>query len=109
MTAHEKEKVIKYGYEKWKKRNYKECIIDLLYNFASIGLFGIPLLFYCSKIISIKWVGIAFLLFLNNLIFVPLYKITSYMDFHYTISVCSKSFTSSFDKVTITYSSNLIS
>lgn len=62
MTAHEKEKVIKYGYEKWKKRNYKECIIDLLYNFASIGLFGIPFLFYCSKIISVKWVGIAFLI-----------------------------------------------
>ena len=68
MTAHEKEQVIKYGYEKWKKRNYKECIIDLLYNFASIGLFGIPLLFYCSKIISIKWVGIAFLIIIMIMI-----------------------------------------
>ena len=34
----------------------------MLYNFASIGLFGIPFLFYCSKIISVKWVGIAFLI-----------------------------------------------
>lgn len=67
MTAHEKEKVIKYGYEKWKKRNYKECIIDLLYNFASIGLFGIPFLFYSSKIISVKWVGIAFLIIITIL------------------------------------------
>lgn len=50
MTAHEKEKVIKYGYEKWKKRNYKECIIDLLYNFASIGLFGIPFCFIVLRL-----------------------------------------------------------
>lgn len=64
MTAHEKEQIIKYGYKKYKKRNYKECIIDLLYNFASIGLFGIPFLFFASKIISIKWVGIAFLIIL---------------------------------------------
>lgn len=67
MTAYEKEKVIKYGYEKYKKRNYKECIIDLLYNFAYISLFGIPFLFYSSKIISVKWVigiGTAFLIIL---------------------------------------------
>lgn len=71
MTAHEKEKVIKYGYEKYKKRNYKECIIDLLYNFASIGLFGIPLCFFSSKIISVKWgirIGIAFLIIIMIMI-----------------------------------------
>lgn len=64
MTAHEKEQIIKYGYKKYKKWKYKECIIDLLYNFASIGLFGIPFLFFASKIISVKWVGIAFLIIL---------------------------------------------
>lgn len=39
----------------------------MLYNFASIGLFGIPFLFFASKIISIKWVGIAFLIIITIL------------------------------------------
>ena len=85
MTAHEKEKVIKYGYEKYKKRNYKECIIDLLYNFATIGLFGIPFLFYSSKIISVKWVGIAFLIILTILDIMDIIyykrKIKDYKDY----------------------------
>lgn len=56
MTAHEKEKVIKYGYEKWKKRCNKWCVIDLLCNFIFIGLIEISLLFFPSKISSVKWI-----------------------------------------------------
>ncbi len=88
MTAHEKEKVIKYGYEKYKKRNYKECIIDLLYNFASIGLFGIPFCFFSSKIISVKWgirIGIALLIIVTILDIMDIIyykrKIKDYKDY----------------------------
>lgn len=56
MTAREKEKVIKYGYEKWKKRCNRWCIIDLLCNFIAIGLVEIPFLFFFSKISSVKWI-----------------------------------------------------
>lgn len=60
----------KYGYEKYKKRNYKECIKDLLCNFIFIGLIEIPFLFFTSKIGFVKWVmgiGTALLIILTIL------------------------------------------
>ena len=68
MTAHEKEKVIKYGYEKWKKRNYKWFVINLLCNFTFIGLVEIPFLAFSSSISSVKWImGIEIALLIQGL------------------------------------------
>lgn len=85
MTAHEKEKVIKYGYEKWKKRNYKWCVIDLLCNFIFIGLVEISLLFFLSKIDSVKWIiGIGTILLIILMIINIIHykrKIKDYRDY----------------------------
>lgn len=85
MTAHEKEQVIKYGYEKWKKRCNKWCVIDLLCNFIFIGLVETPLLFFSSKISSVKWIigiGTALLIILT-IIYIICYKrkIKDYKDY----------------------------
>lgn len=85
MTAHEKEKVIKYGYEKWKKRCNKWCVINLLCNFIFIGLVEIPFLFFSSKINSVKWImGIGTVLFIIlTILYIIHYKrkIKDYKDY----------------------------
>lgn len=85
MTAHEKEQIIKYGYEKWKKRCNKWCVIDLLCNFIFIELVEIPFLFFTSKIITVKWVigiGTALLIILTILYIIHYKrKIKDYKDY----------------------------
>lgn len=73
MTAHEKEKIIKYGYEKCKKENHKKIQKNLTTTAAFIGMAGLVLTFCPPRDSIDNWltgiiICLTFILFILSII-----------------------------------------